>query len=495
MTSRHAGRRRWLRALGQPLWRGVVGVALVAVAMATAVVTPAAAAQVLPDPARSASLTIHCVVPTGGASAAKPVVGAEFTITRVQELDLSASAGWRAAAALAQSLSTLSDKAAKAALASAGYTLGDQRSGVTDANGTLTFRSLPIGLYVVEETGAPTGTIPVQRSVVSLPTTDPKDSSSWLYDVDIYPKATTADIAKTVRDHDAVAPGDIVSWTISASIPHLDGNQPNIDGYKITDKLDSRLQVKKVSVSLADGTALTPDMYRVDGPGTDNVVTVEFTPAGLAVLTTHATSRVIVVIDTVVNGTGTISNTALLYPNAASFSLTPGESGGPIESPPAVTKWGSITIVKVDGAGHPLAGAVFSVYRTEADARADRSPIALGGTTRFTVGSNGQLTLSPLRETSWADGGPVSGNSYYLAEITPPAGYQRLADPIRFQVDDQTSTVGVDLSITNLPVPITPATGGSVIGVVSGAPIAIALVLLVLAGGVLAVVIRRRKRG
>lgn len=66
----------------------------------------------------------------------------------------------------------------------------------TDANGMVQFTNLPVGLYLVIETGKPaTVTEPVAPFLVSIPmtrvTTDTNAQKQWLYDVVVYPKNST----------------------------------------------------------------------------------------------------------------------------------------------------------------------------------------------------------------------------------------------------------------------------------------------------------------
>lgn len=66
----------------------------------------------------------------------------------------------------------------------------------TDANGMVQFTHLPVGLYLVIETGKPaTVTEPVAPFLVSIPmtrvTTDTNAQKQWLYDVVVYPKNST----------------------------------------------------------------------------------------------------------------------------------------------------------------------------------------------------------------------------------------------------------------------------------------------------------------
>ena len=66
----------------------------------------------------------------------------------------------------------------------------------TNAAGMVQFTNLPVGLYLVIETGKPaTVTEPVEPFLVSIPmtrvTTDANSQKQWLYDVVVYPKNST----------------------------------------------------------------------------------------------------------------------------------------------------------------------------------------------------------------------------------------------------------------------------------------------------------------
>ena len=159
-----------------------------------------------------------------------------------------------------------------------------------------------------------------------------------------------------------------------------------------------------------------------------------------------------------------------------------------------VTKWGNITLEKVNENGAALAGASFSVYTTAADAKAGTNPVTLGGQTVFTVAANGQLTISGLRYSNFANGATVAPGdpayrTYYLVETTAPDGYELLAAPVSFLVTAATTAVGVDLQVKNVPSNSgfeLPFTGGPGTTILYGAG------LLILAGAVLLLVRSRR---
>lgn len=74
----------------------------------------------------------------------------------------------------------------------------------TDKNGMVQFKNLPVGLYLVIETGKPaTVTEPVAPFLVSIPMTrvteDANAQKQWLYDVVVYPKNSTHKGAITLK--------------------------------------------------------------------------------------------------------------------------------------------------------------------------------------------------------------------------------------------------------------------------------------------------------
>lgn len=465
--------------------------------------SPVSAADSLPDPDRTGSITIHKFEapdsPTGlpnngtevDTAGLTPMAGVTFSIQQVSGIDLSTNQGWSDA----DDLSDVFDPAdAEGSITGAGYTLTDATGSpvTTDGSGIASLSSLPLGLYLVQETSYPAGTTPSAPFLVSVPLTNPNDQSTWLYDVHVYPKNATTNVTKTVEDENAIKLGDQVAWTITADIPNVDV----IDGYKIVDQLDSKLTYVGAQVTLSDGAAITEGTdYTVVHDAATNTLTVQFTEAGRAVLAAHSTAQVLVEVTTTVNAVGEIANNALLYPNEASFDVRPGEPGGPVVTPPVLTKWGSITVLKTDDDGAALAGAVFSVYASQADAEAGTNPISLGGQTTFTAGADGTLTISGLRYSDYANGQTVAPGdpgyqAYWLVEVEAPSGFELLADPVEFTVTAATSTAGVDLTVENVPsnagfeLPFTGGSGRALLYVLGFA-------LLVVAGAV--VIVSRRR--
>lgn len=484
-------------------WRGTrAAAAVLAAGLAALTLAAPAHAANLVDPDAQGSLTIHKFeapeTPTGLPSNGTeqtvplaPLADVGFTVYKVDPIDLTTNAGWVDASELADLA-----PASVADLTAAGFTAtavgGEQ---LTDANGEIALTGLDLGLYFVEETSPLPGSTAVAPFLVTVPLTDPDNNDAWLYDVHVYPKNALTAATKTVEDSEDVKLGDEIEFTITTDIP----NVAVIDGYRIVDDLDTKLDYVSASVSLSDGTALvegtdytvTPAAATAGGPQ----VVIDFTAAGRAVLAANPALQVVTELTTTVNAIGEIENTALLYPNAASFTVQPGEPGGPVVTPPVITKWGEITVEKVDEAGAALAGAVFSVYPTEADAVAGTNAIVLGGATEFTVAADGTLTITGLRYSDWADGvavapGDAGYQTYWLAEIVAPVGFELLAEPIEFTVDAGTTAVGIDLEVVNVPsnagfeLPLTGGTGTTLFWL-GGGPL--------LAGAVFLAVYSRRK--
>lgn len=447
------------------------------------------------DPSKTATLTIHKYqqpatptnLPNNGTAltAAQlagltPMAGVTFTVQKVNNIDLTTNAGWTAAAAL-----TPAQAAAQAATPGTAIT--------TDATGTATLGNLPLGLYLVTETGYPAGVTPSAPFLVTLPMTDPVNENNWMYNVNVYPKNAVTGATKTVTDAPAIKLGDNVQWTITGDIPNVNP----IDGYRITDQLSSKLTYTSATVKLSNNAVLTLGTdYTVVFDAASNTLTVDFTASGRAILAANPTAKVVVTVNTTVNTVGEIQNTANVYPNAASFNILPGQPGGPIVTPPVITKWGDIVLHKQDSkTSASLAGATFSVYPTQADALAGTNAITIAGVSSWTTDASGNLVISGLRYSNWANGVAVSPGqpgyqSYWLVETKAPAGYELLAQPVETTVTSDSATA-VSVTINNVLHNAgfqLPLTGGVGTWALTAGGI------LVLAGAGLFMVTGRRKR-
>ncbi|WP_431075338.1 SpaH/EbpB family LPXTG-anchored major pilin [Microbacterium phyllosphaerae] len=481
--------------------RAVLAASAAAILLGLGLAAPAAAAPLV-DPDAIGSITIHKLeapdtpsgLPNNGTAVdtagLTPLPGIEFQVRQVTGIDLSTNSGWTDASAL----SGVFDAAdPEGSITGAGHALAAGSTLVTDAAGEATFTGLPVGLYLVEETDFPAGVTPSAPFLISVPLTDPTNLDNWLYDVHVYPKNAVTTATKTVEDADAVQLGDEVTFTITADIPNVDP----IDGFKIVDVLDVKLDYVATVVTLADGTTIAEGVdYAITHDAATNTVTVEFTAAGRAILAAHNTTSVVVDIVTTVNTVGEIANQALVYPNLPSFDIDPGEPGGPTVTPEVETRWGGLTIEKVGQGGAALTGAVFQVYTSAADAAAQTNPVTLAGATDFeVVNADGTLTIAGLRYSDFANGATVAPGDagylqYYLVEVQAPDGYELLAEPIEFTITAATTAAGIDLTVINVPHNggfQLPFTGGTGTGLLYLAGIGL------IAGGVVFLVVKRRR--
>lgn len=404
------------------------------------------------------------------------LAGAEFTITRVEGVDLTTNAGWQAAAGYRDSsLST------KPPLSTDGAEIATV---TTTSGGTATTEDLPLGLYYVEETKPPTtaGTTysPVAPFLVTLPMTHPTDLNQWMYTVHVYPKNTAETITKTVADRwtqttDVVGGGittgsaraDGVTYTIETSVPVTARDAAELGRYEIHDHFDARVLYQgltSVVLTKTDETDVTLTRcttesatacdYRVHvngnlaGSNTADTagaarVRVEFTERGRTQLTGgtfDATTfprrvdwsvRTTLTADLGANDTdGTLTNKAYLVPNAAWVAANSGSTDPGIPSPEVESKYGDIRFLKfdaadVDGANPDgdntnmtgLAGAQFNVYKGALGATSCTSSVVVADNLiagPFTTDANGFLDVKGLQRSDFYNGASVAHSAQQL---------------------------------------------------------------------------------
>lgn len=398
------------------------------------------------DPTRKGTLVITKLVATGAetrpgtglpvdTSDMTPLPGVTFQVKKVPGVDLTTNSGWEEAQAMTQAEALEQVK-----------NTSPTASGIAAGDGTLTLSGLPLGLYVVEETGVPAGYAPGAPFLVTLPLTDP-ENGGWMYKVHVYPKNSAVDVVLDVIDEDAVQLGDPVKWTGSASIP-----SGSLTGYMLQVDIDPNLALiggaGGVKVGLdcpcktsRDGAAL-PDLVA----GQDYNVTltadggfqVLFTESGLRKLE-EATgecpcARVTVDYDTTVLGVGDLTSTLHLFPCAQAVEEGVGADCALEDS--AVTKWRSIevTVNPCDRPGEPVAGVCFQFYANLEDAKAGRNPIKINGVNEWVTGADGKITVPGVRVSDFVNGESVKVGdplyrTYYAVMTCTPDGWKGSKEP------------------------------------------------------------------
>jgi fimbrial isopeptide formation D2 family protein/LPXTG-motif cell wall-anchored protein len=392
----------------------------------------------------------------------------------------------------------------------------DEPTGSFDPTGAdgATTDTLDRGLYLVQEdpTSLPAGVTAAAPFLLAVPLTHPGNLNQWLEHIYVYPKSSLIAGSKTVTNSGAhqLTVGSNVTWSISADIPRIqnpggDAAYTAPEFFRIDDTLDdSELAYVSATVTAGDTELTENTHYEVNPEDNGNGTTtqqVEFTESGRAELAAavNADSAAQVTVDMVatVLKAGVIENSAVVYPNADALA----NGGNPLEIASAQVRYGTLDVTKTSGAADdPLPGAEFRVYATAADAekRSDNylnvSPTGATGEGNdiWTTDTNGELTISGLRASDFADNevlGTDDGRyqTYYLVEVAVPAGHQLLAEPVEFTLDSDKANLDIALDVTN-----TPNQGGFLLPLTGG----MGTTLLTIAGLVLlaAVLIAARRR-
>lgn len=430
------------------------------------------------------SLTIHKYsgTPSGDANdgtelnpapGRQPIAGVEFTVKPVTSIngtpvDLTTPAGWDKVADYTAVPPNTGD-----------FLLGDATTVSTTADGSASLSDLPLGLYLVQETGNGGHNItqPAQDFLVTLPF--PQNEDGWNYNVHVYPKNTIEGKAvKDVDDSTAQAEGDEITWTVTApALGAGQGGRP-MTSYVMNDNLDNRLQfLPKTVVVSVNGTAVDPDLYGIDHRGGQGgALNIAFNAAGLKYLDTLPADAVVsFAFNTEVHGIGVI-------PNDATIIVGDGNVDSEYPTEPVSTPWGAVIINKTDkGDSSALSGATFEVYDNAAGTGKPISVEVNGtATTEFTTAADGTATIPGLK-----------AGQYWLKETVAPSGYVLPTDsfPVKVIAGETAELSTVTSNITNQQqsVPELPLTGanGQLLMIVAG------IALLLVATGL--VVLKRRR--
>ena len=364
---------------------------------------------------------------------------------------------------------------------------------ITEENKTsYTFNNLAAGYYLVYVTGGKE----IQSSLVTV------DSPTSTVNL-----KTEAPSIEKKADKTTVNIGDVVTYTVTGSIPDTTGYDQY--QYIIHDELTDGLDFVNDSTGVALGESATT--VNVTVAFTDNSLTVGGTTPTTATLDTANNRKTSLDLSAWVRDnqankgkTFTVTYYAKVNANAVvieknnaqlEYGNNPKETTKTTPSEAKTPTYPLDILKKEKTSKKDLAGAKFSLYTTETDAKA--------GTNAITVlGSDGKYVVDPTsKNTVFESAASIEGKDYnlhvnglkagdyWLVETEAPAGYNKLTAPIKVTIEKSAdadvnnwtiSKDGVDekdkiIDIENSTGSLLPSTGG--MGTIIFAVIAAILVL------------------
>ena len=305
------------------------------------------------------------------------------------------------------------------------------------------FTGLDAGYYLVYVTGGKE----IQSSLVTV------DETTNTVNL----KTEAPSIEKTA-DKTTVNIGDVVKYTVKGSIPDTTGYAQYV--YKIHDELSTGLDF----VNDAKGTALGAGATTVNVTVafTDNSVTAAGTTPTVATLDTANNRKMSLDLSEWVRANQTnkgkeftvtyyakVNKDAVVTEkNNAKLEYGNNPTDTPTTTPrEAKTPTYPLDILKTKKDSNvKLAGAKFSLYTSEADAKNGTNPIKVTGTNgNYVVDSNSTTTEFESVENIEEKGYNLRVNglaegTYYLVETKAPDGYNKLTAPVVIKITKSTDT-------------------------------------------------------
>ncbi|APT91864.1 hypothetical protein CPHO_01910 [Corynebacterium phocae] len=416
---------------------------------------------------------------------------ATFSVQKITEIDLSTNDGWKKAEQLSKKFDSTNNQTAVQSITKAGYTLGsgssiktdrgyvhDHKTGTgetTEAGTGTGSAKFGRGLYLVTETETPTGYKgDVKPFIITLPITNPVNTTRWLNEVHVHPKNQREELGatKTVKDSDAIINGQNIQYTLDQ--PLVPG--PTYDGIVLVDHYPAdRLEfltdpAPEVKIQYDDGSGTEEVVLEADKHYTvtnkaeegknEGKVVVKFTSAGLGQVYE-------ILLDENINvsmklnfkvkpnqpaETSPIENKYKTWthrreepaedPTKPPVVDPPTEGTENPETPPTGTPpnpypyprsfYGNVDIIKKDASGAKLTGAEFDLFVcTDVNTLTTKL-------NKTAIVANDGVEIRGLLANDYRDDKVVpeaNQTSYCLKETKAPEDHELLAEPIIFKVE------------------------------------------------------------
>lgn len=358
--------------------------------------------------------------------------------------------------------------------------------GLTAADGTITFKNLPAGKYVITENKAKSqikgedelanaAAVPME---IELPVF--KAEGGWYKQgeeaVHVYPKNTVdkPTIDKVVNDkdkHDTADLGQVKTFKVTSVMPE------GIKDYKLLkfeDKFSAGLTYENNLKVTLNNAAVDKANYEVKVEGTAGAkITVDFAKTFIASL--NPADKLVITYDASINeaavlGAANPNEVKVVYATNPDFTNEKEQKPG--ENPELHT--GGKRFVKVDKKlNKNLSGAEFVIKNAAGKFLKQTGNVntwidSQDEATKFTSGSDGAFEVKGLAYGTAGKAANVGSTDYFLVETKAPEGYALLKQSIQFTVNatsyqanptDLSAGFAVPQEVNNNKVTI-PQTGG-----------------------------------
>lgn len=373
---------------------------------------------------------------TGYKDAIKSALGTSFTGTTDEEYAAAVLALKDTEGAVQK---FANDFTAKALTGNLGATKTSDK--ITESKTSYEFTGLDAGYYLVYVTGGKE----IQSSLVTV------DETTTTVNL-----KTEAPSIEKKADKATVNIGDVVTYTVKGSIPDTTGYAEYV--YKIHDELSTGLDF----VNDATGTACEANSVKVTVAFRDTGVTDAGTAPITAAIETNNSKKMSLDLSewvrtnqankgkefTVTYYAKVNKDAVVTEKNKAQleYGNKPGETTTTTPSE-AKTPTYPLDILKTKKDSNvKLAGAKFSLYTSEADAKNGTNPIKVTGNNgNYVVDSNSTTTEFESVENIEGKGYNLRVNglaegTYYLVETKAPDGYNKLTAPVVIKITKSTDT-------------------------------------------------------